>query len=233
MAFLFCGLSYISNEHKYLGKRYIYKLIGLILICVSFYFHKSAVIGIAAIALAIIFRKIGGQKGFLLMLISFPIMVLIAKGLFVDVFSDIVSDDTNMLHEYALSGSVHFESETLRQGIGILIEQILECIPGYLLIVICYEVLSSKKDIPRNIELVMYSLCSIILVASIFVFDLGSDTNIIYGRMMRYSQIPMCICYTYFYERGFYPKQVKWTYSVGIIGCFYAITYMLYNVVLG
>ena len=79
----------------------------------------------------------------------------------------------------------------------------------------------------------MYSLCSIVFVSSIFAFDLGANTQTLYVRMMRYAQIPLCICLSYLYENNLYKKQVKWVYTIGIAGCFYAITYMLYNIIVG
>ena len=233
MSLLFCGVSDILKGRQYSARRTLSITIGIALILCSFYFHKSAVIGIAAIALAVVLSKIGTRKGIRLLLFSFPFIVLSVKSVFSDILYNITIDDTNLLNEYAVAGSSHLDSTKSAQGIGIMIEHFLEWFPSYLLVYICYRVLSKKQNIPENISLLMYSLCSIVFVSSIFAFDLGANTQTLYVRMMRYAQIPLCICLSYLYENNLYKKQVKWVYTIGIAGCFYAITYMLYNIIVG
>lgn len=233
MAFLFCGVSYFAKENPHYSKLLFNKLIGLALLVVSFYFHKSAAIGLAGIVLAIFLSKIGAKWGLRLLIITFPLLLVLVKGSFIGIIDGLTADESNLLNEYAVSGSVHLDSNASIKGIGIIIEQVLERIPSYLMVIICFKALLNKVEMPRGIELIMYSMCSLVFAASIFAFDLGANTQTIYGRMMRYTQIPLCICLTYCYEQGLSPKLVKWTYTIGIVGCAYTISYMLYNVIIG
>lgn len=233
MAMLFCGVSYIMKGQSSYGKKTVNFTIGVTLVICSFYFHKSAAIGIAAIALAVFLRRLGTKNGIRLLLVSFPFIVAMVQSVFSGLFDNLASDETNVLNEYAVAGAAHLDSNKTAQGIGIIIEHFLEWIPSYLLVYICIKTLSTEKAISNEMSLLMYSLCSIVFVSSIFAFDLGANTQTIYVRMMRYSQIPLCICLAYMYENGLYLKQVKWVYTLGIAGCIYATSYMLYNIIVG
>lgn len=233
MAMLFCGVSYIMKGQNSYGKKTVNFTIGVTLVICSFYFHKSAVIGIAAIALAVFLRKLGTKNGIRFLLVSFPFIVAMVQGVFSGFFDNLTSDETNVLNEYAVAGAAHLDSNKTAQGIGIIIEHFLEWVPSYLLVYICIKTLYTKKAISNEMSLLMYSLCSIVFVSSVFAFDLGTNTQTIYVRMMRYSQIPLCICLAYMYENGLYLKQVKWVYTLGIAGCIYATSYMLYNIIVG
>lgn len=233
MAMMFCGVSYIMKGKHNFAKRTINFAIGVALVICSFYFHKSAAIGIAAIALAVVLSRLGTKNGIRLLFVSFPIIVLVVQSVFSGFFDNLTADDTNMLNEYAVAGAEHLDSKKSIQGVGIMIEHFLEWFPSYFLAYICYKALSSRVSIPEEISLLMYTLCSLLFVSSVFAFDLGMNTQIIYGRMMRYTQIPLSICLAYMYENGLYLKQVKWVYTIGILGCIYATSYMLYNIIVG
>lgn len=233
MAIMFCGVSFLLKNRENHGNNTINFLFGIFLIVGSFYFHKSSVIGIVAIGFALLLRRLGSKRGIRLMILSFPIFLFAFQSIFSSLFEELIADDTSILNEYAVAGAGHLDAQKGVQGIGIIIQRFLEWTPSYLTVYICYKALSDKIEMPQGIILMMYSLCSIVFVSSLFAFDLGLNTSILYIRMMRFAQIPFCICITYLYENGLYLKQVRTAYSLGILSCVYATTYMLYNIIVG
>lgn len=233
MAIMFCGVSYLLKGRENDGNRIINFLFGIALIIGSFYFHKSAAIGIASIGFALFLRRLGSKRGINLMILTFPFIVIAVQGVFPGLFEEVIADDTNLLNEYAVAGTSHLNSQKSAQGIGIIIQRFLEWSPSYLMVFLCYKVLSDNIEMTKGIILMMYSLCTIVFVASLFAFDLGMNTFTLYIRMMRFAQIPQCICLAYLYKNGLYLKPVKIVYTLGIAGCVYAITYMLYNIIVG
>lgn len=233
MSFLYCGLSYLIKAQRGYGNKLIYYLIGVALIIISFFFHKSAAIGIVAIVIAILVHRIGPKKGLILFFVAYPFLIIAIRSVFPEFVNELIADETSMFNEYAVAGSSHLENKNSIQGLGIILQHFFERLPLYLMIYISYIVLKNGFRLQKGIDLIMITLCSMVLVASIFAFDLGMNTQTLYVRMMRYAQIPLCICLTYLYEHKLCPALTKWTYTLGIISCAYTTSYMLYNIIVG
>lgn len=233
MSFLYCGLSYLIKAQRGYGNKFINNIVGVALIIISFYFHKSAAIGIVAIAIAILVHRLGPKKGLILFFVAYPLLILSVRSVFSELIEGLIADETSMFNEYAVAGSGYLGSKNSIQGLGIIIQHFLEQFPLYLMIYISYFVIKKGVQLQKGIDLIMITLCSMVLVASLFAFDLGMNTQTIYVRIMRYAQIPLCICLTYLFENRLCPTLTKWTYTLGIISCVYITLYTLYNVLVG
>lgn len=230
MAIMYCGASYLYASNLNIGKRTIYTIIGVSLIVASFFFHKSAIIGIGALALAIVLHKLSSRNGIILLLCLFPFAILLVQSVFSDLFASVVEDEGNILNEYANAGSSYLESAMYQQGWGIKVQHLLEWLPSYYLSYVCLKAMYSESQyITKDMKLMMYTLCAMVFVASIFYFDIGYNTRTVFVRMMRYTQIPLCICLAYLYQNDLYVKDLKKIIKIAILGSFYALIYMMYN----
>lgn len=232
MSLMFCGVSFMGLSGTYATRKFRY-ILGICLIAASFYCHKSSLLGIAAVIIAILLDHYGGRKSIKLLLFSFPIAVLIVQGLFSTILSDLLGAEDTVIGNYATAGNRYLESNSSSHGIGIILEQLLERLPAYLLSYIGLKAVTGTPNIPKEIRLMIYTLCSMVFVSSIFAFDLGANTSTVYERLLRYTQIPSCICLTYFYCNNIYPTLTKHTLRIAIFGTIYTMLYTFYNVYVG
>lgn len=229
MSLLFAGYSLLW-EHN--GKTVLrHRAIGLLLIGLAFFCHKSSALGIAAIIGAIIVNK-WGRNGVIYVLLSFPLLVLAMQFFLQDIFGTIASDEESTLGQYAQVGANYMDKKSGFSGIGTFIQKnILEQCPYYILALCCYkEIKSPSVKYGAPIKPMIVLLFVLVISALIFAFDLGVNTKTIFGRYLRYAQIPACIVLTYMYANGIQPRLIKWAYTMGIIGCFYSLIYTMYNV---
>lgn len=232
MSLIFAGYSLLW---EYNGKIVLrHRAIGLLLIGLAFFCHKSAVLGIAAVTMSLVIKK-WGRNGVILVLLSFPLLILAMHLFLQDMFVTIVSDEESTLGQYAQVGASYMEKKSGFSGIGTFIQKnILEHCPYYILALCCYkEVKSPSAKYDPPVKSMMVLLFVLVITALIFAFDLGVNTKTIFVRYLRYAQIPACIVLTYMYSNGIQPRLIRWAYTIGIIGCFYSLVYTMYNVMVG
>lgn len=229
MSLIFAGYSLLWEHNGKIVLRH--SVIGFLLIGLSFFCHKSAVLGIAAVAMALVVKK-WGRNGVILVLLSFPLLVLAMQFFLQDMFTTIVSDEESTLGQYAQAGANYMEGKSGFSGIGTFIQKnIFERLPYYILALCCYkEIKSPSAKYAPPIKSMMVLLFVLVITALIFAFDLGVNTKTIFSRYLRYAQIPACIVLTYMYSNGIQPRLIRWAYTIGIIGCFYTLIYSMYNV---
>ena len=227
MATMFYGYTKMATTNKRLSLKWI---IGILILCVSFYLHKSAIIAMIAIMTTELLK--GANKKIVIIgsIIVFPLLVFFLKFQFGDIVEQLLVDDGSILNDYATTGNAYLESDRLTVGPGVLIQMILERLPYYLLAIISIKaLLASKCQIPNSIQQFMMVIIILIFISSIFAFELGLNTSAVYGRMMRYLQIPACVVLSYCYANNIYPRFTKYTYSIFFISTCYSLLYVLYN----
>lgn len=230
MSLLFAGYSLLWEHNRKVALKN--KLIGLSLIGLSFFCHKSSALGIAAVVGAIIVKK-WGRNGVIIVLLAFPLLVFAMQFFLQDLFGTIVSDEDSTLGQYAQVGANYMDKQSGFSGIGTFIQKnILEHCTYYILALCCYkEIKTPSVEYGVPIKSMMVLLFVLVITALIFAFDLGVNTKTIFGRYLRYAHIPACIVLTYMYSNGIQPRLIRWAYTMGIIGCFYSLIYMIYNVI--
>ena len=82
---------------------------------------------------------------------------------------------------------------------------------------------------PRYIRAFFMAELVLIVFSSIFIFDFGMNTNILYGRLIRFAQVPSVILMSYLYDSSIISRTLKLAVVIGIINCFYTLSYSLYN----
>lgn len=224
MAMVFWGFALIHTSTK------LYmKLLALLVIGSSYFFHKTALfaIGTAFIATAILkYPKIALR----MMLISFPLIIVIAKAFVASfVVMDIDASEGEM-SSYMAKGQNYMDKSSAEVGIGALIRSFFETSPYYGIAYLSYKCLSSKQAffVPNDIKAFMLLQIVIVFIASIFAFDFSVNTSALYGRFLRFAPIPNTIVLAYLYQSQFKRQLTKLVILIATCGTGYTLLYTLY-----
>ncbi len=228
MAMMFYGLSLLHRSHK---NTKLTKLLACTYIILSFYFHKSSIFGIIVIILSesILFLKLNKKWIIFLILILFPIVVHFLS-LFLNMYVDTsMSEEETILNNYMTAGSKYLLDDSKSLGVGVIMQRFFERFPYYMLAFLSCKLIFNRINIENKIRPFVWCLIVLIIASSLFAFTSDLNTSVLYGRFIRYAQIPSCIVLTYMYSHRFFPKAVKFTYSFAILGVIYVLLYVLYN----
>lgn len=226
MAVIFYGYSLMYSSRKRLDLKYI---LGIILILASFYLHKSSIFAIIVVFTAELLKR-WSKVSVALPIIIFPIAVIIAISQFGSFVDSLVNNEANVMNEYATVGNAYLNSDSYIAGPGVLLQWFFERTPYYLLSFICIKVIwRNDLRVAPNIKPFMLVLFLLVLTATVFLFDFGFNTATLYGRFIRYAQIPACIVLSHLYTKNIYLKLTKVTYWLAIVGTAYSLFYVMYN----
>lgn len=215
------GFSLLINPMKV--KVYSY-ILGIAIILVSSFFHKSAIT-----FLPIYFLSLfpWGRKSYIVFLLSLPIIYILlsTKGIVY-----LFSMDNESVFDYNTAIS-YLSKEQVSMGIAAKVQRILERIPYYImLLIIMKDIFSQSKKIDYQTRTLMNFSLIVILISSLFLFDFGgNNTTIIYYRFLYYSILPLSILMSKLYESGVYNRTIIFTQSIGYVSVIYAILYSAYN----
>lgn len=210
------------------------KIFGLIIIASSFYFHKSAILGICAVILSLIINK-WGKTGIYLAILLYPVAIIAMTAFFNGLFIDIANSEGSTMAEYATRGANYLDAESKRRGIGTFVQKIIfEQVMYYIIAYCSYKELKHPTIQHKPVIKALFVLVFIeILTSTLFLFNLGVNTNLVNERFVRFAQIPSCFILVYLYQNNIQNKLVGYAYKIGIIGCFYSLIYTMYNVMVG
>lgn len=227
MSMIFYGYSliYIPKSHTIINR-----IIGIGLVLCSFFFHKTALFGILMLFLGIIASKFN-KKILALILILTPLLIGIMRN-YLEIFMTSGSSEFGSGLEMSVTaGHRYLQYDSEETGIGSLIRYIFEYSADYLMAFLCILVLLSKKakHMKKSMKTLSIMCLLTIICASIFAFDLGFNTKVLYIRFLRYSLIPEILLMAYFYQLSFHKKMVK---TVFILTCCMTIYSTLYTIYL-
>ena len=195
----------------------------------SFFFHKSALFGIVVVLLSLFVTKFG-RTTIILLLVSYPILCFLTQY-FLNEFLlfEFAEEDSGNLS----AGQRYFGRDMRESGWGSIIQSFLEKTPYYMLVLLSVKMLRSKLyyTVPNDIKAFMRLLFFIVFISSIFLFDLGVNTKIVYERFIRFAAIPASIVFCYFYTIKYNFNYIKFTYKLALCGVFYTLIYTLYTVI--
>lgn len=231
MVLVYYGLTVLYKPYK---NKFLSILLGVSAIGCAFFFHKSALFGIV-VALLTIFANRFEKKIFIVLLLCYPLLVYLAQSYLSDfLMVDIESEEGGFGANMA-AGQRYLEKSIKGHGPGYLIQSFLEKFPHFLLAFVSLEFMRSEyyleasSDIKAFIRLQFF----IVLLSSLFMFDLGANTDVIYTRFLRFAVIPSCIILTYFYSTHFKFKYTRIAYYLAFMGTIYAVVYSMYNAYVG
>mgnify|MGYP002625779921 FL=1 len=234
------------------GKVLLSLILGVTLILLSAFFHKSSFFGIALVFLALLPRLLN-KRTLLLALMAYPFMILSVQLLLMQ-FMDSAFDPRDN-SSYATAGQIYLSEDASDIGIAYLLLLILEFTPYYMAAWIAYKANSFRRDdapsetppegeeeeegegtqpaVPADIRFFSRLLVYIVLVSTIFLFDLGANTLTLYIRFMMFGFLPICVILAWAWQHDFCPRMVKYTYLAGLAGTGYALLYSFYVAYLG
>lgn len=219
MALIFYGATLIT------GKKVSKIVFGIILIIVSYYFHKSAMFGMAMIIIALFATKLG-RWTFIAFMFAIPLFLSIVAYLLSDFFM------TSFAQEYININSAqgYLTNENSKIGIGALLLAILQRGPYYYISLIFLLSVINKKynEWPKNIKVLGASVFLITITASLFMFDFGLNTYTMYYRFLAYAAIPSLCFMCFLRTKKLYPRLLKLSYWSLTLAVLYNISYTLY-----
>ena len=222
MAMSYLGLSLIITEKK---KRNL--ILGSILLFGSFFFHKSALFGIAVVLLTIFVSERLGKKTLIMILAVFPFLIA-AATYFLSDFLLLDADEFELLN--VEKGQQYLTEEALNKGLAAKMGEMLMRLTFYS-ILIEYIILHFKglySKLPKTVK--AYSTASFftIYISSLFAFDLGVSTQVIYNRFIFFAMIPSACFIAYCLKAGLLKKWTKIVIALGVCSVLFALLYSCY-----
>lgn len=221
-ALVFLGLAVFYKDKRTL----ISKITGISIIISASLFHKSAVLGVSVALVTIIIPTLNKNiVKFLLLL--YPFLIILTEVLISNFFE--TGFDENDL---AQNTAQHYlKADTRELGIGKMIENILTrysfYAAAYLYIVMVFK--GNFKQLPLKIQKFATAGFLIVYLSSVFIFDLGYNTQVYYYRLLHFSIIPISVFLGYLFQCRYRFGFVKTTWKIGFVGCVYSFLYTLYN----
>lgn len=230
MVMAYYGYSLILKPYR--NKRFS-TIIGFVTIFVSFYFHKSSLFAIATIMLCLFIRRYPTKAVFFI-LITYPFVILLAKYQLADIMASDFDSSESDLNSYVNVGQRYLDAKLKTKGIGAFLMDRLETIPYYIVAFISFLALKRYKNlIPKDVSAFMTLLILLLIISTVFMFDLGFNTRLVYGRFMKFLAIPCSIVMAYLYQNKIYPKLTKVALIIGLLGTAYSMSYSFYCSIVG
>ena len=247
---MYLGGSVLMKPVK--GKRLLSLMLGIALLILSLFFHKTAFFGVALVVLAL-FSRLLNKRTFVLIMVIYPFVLLLVQLLLMQFMDTAV--DTNEHSSSSAAGQAYLNKDTREIGPAYLLYLILRYIPYYMVAWIAYKVNVYQPEIqespkssespessenpdnsdspelleaPSEVRFFARLTVYIVLVSTIFLFDLGANTLTLYMRFLMYAFIPACVVLAWAWQQKFRMRMVKLTFLVGIAGTFYALLYSFY-----
>ena len=175
--------------------------------------------------LTIVSNKFAGKRilPFILVLVLISIYLLrtyIVKFMLWDVEDNLILS----------TGQAYLETEQSSNGWGIIIHNILQRTPYYLLCYLYYLLIKNDSLVLDNqIRYYGTSLVIIVIISSLFLLDFGFNTYALYYRFLNFGMIPATLLISYCKEKKLFPKYVNAIVIIGILAAVYSLSYSLYN----
>lgn len=225
MSMIFLGLSLIAKPKK--GKKLLYYALGGGLLLCSIYFHRSAIIGVVAAVISLIFNS-PQKRTVIITVLLFPLAITILRSLLSHIMSDTVEFESYTL-ERQLDTYLNGEEGTIL-GLGAYISNLFIRGPLYL-IAISYIICSIRgyfSSISLHIRIIASYAFFTILIAIAFRFNLGFNTDTFYYRTLMFAMIPSALFLAQLYKSNYLPKIFKWISYTSLFGVAYSLIYSAY-----
>lgn len=226
MAIAFCGFAFIVGKNR----AFQTLLLGVGLILVSFFFHKSSSFAIVCILITLIAQRIP-KLTYALLIIMFPLLVLYVNSSLSEFMMMSFDTDSGDINAYMMSGQRYFNgNQNNAVGMGEMFRNLLERIPYYCTSAFSiFALYKSKIAIPSSIKPFMVLQVIIVMLSSVLLFSpTALTTGTIYIRFLRFAFIPTSIVLAYLYQSGYANKFIRIIIFLANIGAIYALTYSFY-----
>lgn len=221
MAIMFFGVSLMyTKERKY-------HLIGLALLASSFFFHKSALFGIATIIISSCFLNMTKSK-LKLLLYAFPILIF-AIQFIVEYFLSISFDrEEGEVNFHA--GQNYMTADAIVVGPGEFIMNTFVRLTFYMIAYLYIKVVNNGvyNQFSKSAKLFATISFFTIYFASFFALDIGINSTVIYNRFLKFCIVPATFFLSYCYSHKVYVRYIKKNVFIGILAACYSLIYSTY-----
>lgn len=226
MAIMFYGMTLL---HSVPNKAY--KSYGLVLIFLSYFFHKSSIFCILLIGISEFFvsLNISGRKKSYILLIVIISCWLLVPIVFIPSMYSVASDESNFMNNYIIEGIGYFEQASQDISIGGAVERFLERFPYY---IISFSVLKmlTNNELDGNKIIESFGILIILIVgfSSSFLLNIDANVDVFYGRCIRYAQIPatILICHQFINNKK---TESRLAFRIMFCCTVYTLCYTFYN----
>ncbi len=230
LALGFYGLAVFYHPYRI---KSLSKILAIAAIAVSFFFHKSAFVLIIAIVLTIMTLRFNRQLFFLILVISIPFIILYIREN-IELFFMLDADaDEGGIDQSIVFGQRYLGADSKSGGIAVRIATWLGSIPYYLLLIqsILLTVRPNNDNDEEESKVVQSFIrlfIIMIFIATLFLFDLGVNSSLMYIRFLRFAAFPSAILLAYYWEYECYPKLTRLTFYMAALSTLYSVSYSLY-----
>lgn len=222
LSIMFLGLSYIIKPSH---SRRMAILWGIVLILLSYFFHRSMFVAILFLFIA--FIKLS-RKQVVISLIAFPFLVIVVNNLLEYIVGgNLSSFGTNMQIGEKMTGYASAEMKNF--NINGIIMQLVYYIPVVLaLFYVVREVTFKCVSLPNYIHtFYSYWYCMTYLA---FLFYFQDTSYWLFMRFMAMAYFPMVIVLTYFYMKTYNrPPLMKIILLLGLLSSSFRLLYTYYS----
>mgnify|MGYP003498960901 FL=1 len=232
MAMILFGMTFVIRPAKRMP--IVSVIVGVSLILCSEFFHRSAIIGIAAAFGALLLTN-ADKKRILLIGLLFPVAILILTKL-LDNFMTIDLDYDTFITGNQRDGYLN-DTETGRhsRGIGELISNFLTRTPMFLVAFLYLYIIFKNKymQLPKDVRYIASYAFIIVLIATAFSFDLGFNTYVLFYRTLTFAMVPSAVFIASVREIKFAKNLTELIVLIGISGVAYTLLYSTYCAIVG
>lgn len=220
----------IMDENKSIIS--IKPIFPLMIIAASFFFHKSAIFGIAIaiISLATIF-----VKNIKLLVVVFILLVPVVTQYANDMIATFMMASNPFESSINIFAAKSYFDDSMiveSNGTGMLIQNILSRAQYYLFLALYIIILLNDKykALPRHIICFGNFAALTIVIATLTQLVLVVTTPVLFYRLLYFSMIPMVVFLAYCYKNKIYYKFTKSILYVATCGTLYTLLYSSYNI---
>lgn len=227
LALGFWGLAIFYNPYK---NKLFSKVLAIAAIACSFFFHKTAFIFIISIVVTILSFRLNRTLFYLIVLISIPFAVFYIRNNIVEFLMLEADASEGGFNQSIYYGQRYLDSDNGSGGIAVRIATVLGSIPYYLLLIqsVLLTFKSSDSSESKVVQSFIRLFVIMVITASLFLFNLGVDSSLLYIRFLRFAAFPSAVLLAYFWEYKYYPKLTRWSFFMAALSTLYSVSYSLY-----
>ena len=210
MTIIFTGLAIIVKSNHI---NFVRVIIGLAIIYLSFYFHKSSPFGIVVSLFSLVL--LSNSKGkIVILIILIPVVIY-----FLNIYMVPFVTELSMENETYSSSSYYLAQASRIMGPG-------ELIHNFLYLRLIYK--GGYKSLPIIIRAFANASFLSVLLSTLFLFDYGANTYVLYYRFLNFAMIPSTIFLSYCIKEKIFPVLTKVVFIIGVTASVYALLYAEY-----
>lgn len=206
------GYSFFLKTDKAKRKYLIFKLIGISLFVLSFFFHKSIIFLLAILILSILPIK---KQIIMPIMVIAPIVVFFTGSYFVNFLFSTGGDDAMINFNSAQS----YATTERAYGLGSSLVMLFSYLYYYTVQIFSIKLIRSREyeDAPIYIKCLTRSVFWVVLISTLFLFIPGIERIMFYNRFLHFTQIMVIPVLAYSLQHSFKHKMLVRIYHIAFI----------------